>query len=70
MLKESHRKSGLEFAISHVGDTASMWKKVLWSGETKTEPQKHYVWQKLNTANSPEHTIPTVEHGGGSSILW
>ena len=35
LLKGIHKKSCLEFAKSHVGDTANMWKKVLWSDETK-----------------------------------
>ena len=37
LLKESHKKSRLQFARSHVGDTANVWKKVLWSDETKME---------------------------------
>ena len=35
LLKESHKKSPLQFARSHAGDTTNMWKKVLWSDETK-----------------------------------
>ncbi|MEY6612833.1 hypothetical protein [Listeria monocytogenes] len=37
LLTENHKKSRLQFATSHVGDTANMWKKVLWSDETKME---------------------------------
>ncbi|MCJ8737403.1 hypothetical protein PDJAM_G00023560 [Pangasius djambal] len=74
LLKESHKKSRLQFETSHVGDTANMWKKVLWSDETKIElfglNAKRYVWRKPNTAYRPEHTIPTVKHGGGSITLW
>uniref|UniRef100_F6Z3Z6 Fizzy-related protein homolog n=1 Tax=Xenopus tropicalis TaxID=8364 RepID=F6Z3Z6_XENTR len=62
------------FATSHVGDTANMWKKVLWSDETKIElfgqNAKRYVWRKTNTAHNSEHTIPTVKYGGGSIMLW
>ena len=68
LLKERHKKSRLQF------DTANMWKKVLWSDETKMElfglNAKRYVWRKTNTAHHPEHTIPTVKHGGGSIMLW
>uniref|UniRef100_A0A669BVS3 Tc1-like transposase DDE domain-containing protein n=1 Tax=Oreochromis niloticus TaxID=8128 RepID=A0A669BVS3_ORENI len=51
-----------------------MWKKVLWSDETKMElfgqNAKRYVWRKTNTAHHSEHTIPTVKYGGGSIMLW
>uniref|UniRef100_A0A674PB52 Tc1-like transposase DDE domain-containing protein n=1 Tax=Takifugu rubripes TaxID=31033 RepID=A0A674PB52_TAKRU len=51
-----------------------MWKKVLRSDETKIElfghNAKQYVWRKSNTAHHPEHTIPTVKHGGGSIMVW
>ena len=74
LLKQSHKKSRLQFATSHVGDTANMWRKVLWSDETKIEVfdlnAKCYVWQKTNNAHHPEHTIPTVKDGGGSIMLW
>ena len=31
---------------------------------------KHYVWCKPNTSHHPENTIPTVNHDGGSIMLW
>ena len=52
----------------------NIWKKVLWSDETKIELFGHhgksYVWLKPNTSHHPENTIPTVKHGGGSIMLW
>ncbi|MGL4646725.1 MAG: hypothetical protein ACRCVL_06425, partial [Cetobacterium sp.] len=61
LLNESHKKSRLQFGTSHVEDTTSMWKKVLWTDETKIElfgqNSKRYVWQKPNTAHHPEHTM-------------
>uniref|UniRef100_A0AAZ3S8Q6 Tc1-like transposase DDE domain-containing protein n=1 Tax=Oncorhynchus tshawytscha TaxID=74940 RepID=A0AAZ3S8Q6_ONCTS len=73
-LKDIHKKCCLKFATSHLGDTPKMWKKVLWSDETKIElfgnNAKRYVWRKSNTAHHPEHTIPTVKHGGGSIMVW
>ena len=56
------------------GDSPNIWKKVLWSDETKIElfvrQGKCYVWRKPNTSHHPESTIPTVKHGGGSIMLW
>uniref|UniRef100_A0A8K9UU74 Tc1-like transposase DDE domain-containing protein n=1 Tax=Oncorhynchus mykiss TaxID=8022 RepID=A0A8K9UU74_ONCMY len=73
-LKDIHKKCCLKFATSQLGDTPNMWKKVLWSDETKIElfgnNAKHYVWRKSNTAHHTEHTIPTVKHGGGSIMVW
>uniref|UniRef100_A0A3B1J634 Transposase Tc1-like domain-containing protein n=1 Tax=Astyanax mexicanus TaxID=7994 RepID=A0A3B1J634_ASTMX len=51
----------------------NMWKKVLWSDETKVEHfglnTKCFVWLKSNIAHHPEHSIPKVKHGGGSIML-
>uniref|UniRef100_A0A8C6VA09 Glutamate receptor n=1 Tax=Neogobius melanostomus TaxID=47308 RepID=A0A8C6VA09_9GOBI len=71
LLKGGHKKSRLKFSISHMEDTATMWKRVLWSDETKIElfgpNAKRYVWHTPNTAHRPECTIPSVKYGGGAS---
>ncbi|MGH0191136.1 UNVERIFIED_CONTAM: hypothetical protein FKN15_057523 [Acipenser sinensis] len=73
LLKKPHLKSHIDFVKKHVDDTADMWKKVLWSDETKIElfglNSKLYVWRKPNTAHHAVITIPTVKHGGGSIML-
>ena len=61
----------MQFDTGHVGVKTNMWRKVLWSDETKIDVlglnAKHYVWQKTNTAHHPEHTM---KHGSGSIMLW
>uniref|UniRef100_A0AAY5K3P6 Transposase Tc1-like domain-containing protein n=1 Tax=Esox lucius TaxID=8010 RepID=A0AAY5K3P6_ESOLU len=65
-LKKGHMQSRLSFAKTHLEDSKAMWKKVLWSDETKIElfglNAKRYVWRKSNTAHHPNNTIPTVKH--------
>ena len=61
------------FAKRHVGDSPNIWKKVLWSDETKIEffghHGKHYGWRKPNIYYHPEYIL-TVKHDGGSIMLW
>lgn len=45
-----------------------MWESVLWSEETKVELFGQN--SKNNTAHHQENTVPTVKHGGGSTMLW
>ena len=63
----------LEFAKSHLKDSQTMRKKILWSDETNIElfglNDKRHVWRK-HTAHHLAITIPTVKHGGGSIMLW
>ena len=67
-------KARFEFAKRHMGVSLNVWRKVLWSDETKIELFSHqgkrYVWRKPNMSHHPKNTIPTVKHGGGSIMLW
>ena len=58
----------------NLNDTASMWRSILWSEETKIDlfglNPKRYVWHKSNTAHHPVNTILPVKHGGGSIMPW
>ena len=57
----------LEFAKRHLKDSQTMRNNILWSDETKTElfglNAKRHIWRKPGT-------IPKVQHGGGSILLW
>ena len=74
LLKEKNKQTSLVFTKRHDRDSPNIWKKVLWSDETKIELFGHqgncYVWRKPNTSHHPKDTIPTVKHGGGSIMLW
>ena len=74
LLEKGHLESHLRYVKNHSGDSEAMWQKVLWSDETKMElfgrNAKHYVWHKPNRAHHPKNTIPTVKHGGGSTMSW
>jgi hypothetical protein len=64
LLQEKNKQTHLVFTKRHVGDTPNIWKKVLWSDETKSEffvhQGKGYVWRKSNISHHPENTIPSI----------
>lgn len=73
-LHPQHKQSCLRYAKAHLDKPASIWNKVLWTDETKTElfghNKGHYAWRKKSTAFQEKHLLPTVKYGGGSIMLW
>uniref|UniRef100_A0AAZ3QT79 Transposase Tc1-like domain-containing protein n=1 Tax=Oncorhynchus tshawytscha TaxID=74940 RepID=A0AAZ3QT79_ONCTS len=67
LLSKRHITARLVFAKKHIKVSRTMRNKILWSDESKMEPfglnAKCHVWRKPST-------IPTVEHGSGSIMLW
>ncbi|KAG2468331.1 TCB1 transposase, partial [Polypterus senegalus] len=74
LLSKRHMAARLEFAKRHLKDSQTMRNKILWSDGTKIElfgvNARHHVWRKPGTAHHQANTIPTVQHGGGSIMLW
>lgn len=69
-----HLQARLKFSAFHVDKLNLFWRKVFWSDETKTEifghNDKTYVWGSKGRSFKSINTIPTVQHGDGSIILW
>ncbi|GFV51528.1 transposable element Tcb1 transposase [Trichonephila clavipes] len=69
-----NQKKRLEFAKTHRLKTDNFWKKVIFSDESKFNifgsDGCRTVWRKPNTALDPKNLRPTVEHGGGSVMVW
>ena len=64
----------LQFATTNLDQSATFWKNVLWTDETKIKLFGHtsqrYVWRRKNEAFADKNIILTVKHGGGSFKLW
>ncbi|KAI4826002.1 hypothetical protein KUCAC02_021661 [Chaenocephalus aceratus] len=60
--------------MEHLEYSQTMRNQIVWFDETKMDlfglNAKHHAWRKLGTAHHLANTIPTVEHGGGSILLW
>ena len=50
-----------------VGDSQTYGRRS--SGQMRLKQGKDYVWCKPNTSHHSKNTIPTVKHGGGSSMV-
>ena len=60
LLSAKNKMACFEFAKRHVGDSQNVWRKVLWSDETKMllfcHKKKRVVWLKPNTSHHPKNT--------------
>ena len=74
LLSQKHHKMRLQFATTNLNQSATFWKNVLWTDETKIElfgrTSQRYVWRRKNEAFADKIIIPTVKHGGGSIMFW
>ena len=74
LLKSSHRRARLDFALKYQYWTVDDWKRVLWSDETKINKfgsdGRQWVWKRRGEPLSDRTTQPTVKHGGGNIMVW
>lgn len=74
LLSQKNIKHRLERANEWSNWTLKRWDDVLYSDETKinrfSSDGRLKVWRKPKTSLSPEHTVPTIKHGGGSLMVW
>jgi hypothetical protein len=74
LLQNLHTKARLRFETAHGDKECTFWRNVLWSDETKIELFGHNdhrnVWRKKGEVCNSKNTIPTVNHGDGSIMLW
>ncbi len=69
-----HKKASKQFAEDKPTKDMDYWNHVLWSDETK----KHLfvsdgvkrVWRQPGEEYKDKCVLPTVNHGGGSVMVW
>lgn len=73
-MSEKNIAACLQLAQGHGDKPEVYWKIVLLTDETLVEllglNEKHYVWQRPNTAFLHKNLIQSVKRDGGSIIVW
>ncbi|GFS91970.1 transposable element Tc1 transposase [Trichonephila clavipes] len=73
LIGKRNRVKRLKFTKEHILKPRQFWNKVIFSDESKFNifgsDRRRMVWRKPNTSHHPKHTIPTVNHGGGSVMV-
>ena len=64
----------MDFAEKHQYWTVEDWKRVIWPDETKINQfgsdGKKWAWKRPGEQLNEQLVEPTLEHGGGSLMMW
>ncbi|GFV91239.1 transposable element Tcb1 transposase [Trichonephila clavipes] len=74
LITEQNRLKRLEFAKEYINKLIDFSKNVIFSDESKfnifKSDGRKLVWRKPCTDFHTKNVLPTVEHGGGSVMIW
>ncbi len=74
LLKLAHKKTCKEFAKDILAKSMNYWNHVLWCDESKVNlfdsDGVQHVWRHPGEEYQENCALPTVKHGGGSSMVW
>lgn len=74
LISAKNARKRLAWCKAHADWTVDDWRRVVWSDETKTNRfnSDGRVWAWIRDVESlkPKHVKVTVNHGGGSIMLW
>ena len=74
LLLPRHKITHLEWAKAHAQWTDDMWKRVVWSDESKFNIFKSdgrtYIRRRKSEEFNEDCVVGTVKHGGGSVMVW